>query len=41
MFGAQWIVDRVVVKTQFWQFLKDPSVNTRQLKVINRLLDTG
>jgi Fic family protein len=38
---AHWIVDRVVMKAKFWQLHKDTPLNTRQLKVINRLLDTG
>ena len=38
---AQWIVDRVVEKSQFWQLHRDTSFNSRQRKVINRLLDTG
>lgn len=38
---AQWVVDRVVMKAQFWQMHKDTPLNARQLKVINRLLDTG
>ncbi len=38
---AQWIVDRVVMKAQFWQLHKDTPLNKRQIKVVNRLLDTG
>lgn len=38
---SQWIVDRVVKKAQFWQLHKDTPLNSRQLKVINRLLDNG
>jgi len=38
---AHWIVDRVVMKAQFWQLHKDTPLNSRQLKAINRLLDTG
>ncbi len=35
---AQWIIDRVVLKAQFWQ-LHQPPLNQRQQKVINRLLN--
>jgi Fic family protein len=38
---ARWIVDRVVMKANFWQLHTDTPLNTRQLKVINRLLDAG
>ena len=38
---AHWIVDRVVMKAKFWQLHKDMRLNSRQLKVINRLLDAG
>jgi Fic family protein len=38
---AHWIVDRVLLKAQFWQLHKDTPLNSRQIKVINRLLDTG
>ncbi len=38
---AHWIVDRVVMKANFWQLHKDTFLNQRQVKVINRLLDTG
>jgi len=38
---AQWLVDRVAMKAQFWQRHKDMPLNSRQLKVINRLLDAG
>lgn len=38
---AHWIVDRVVLKAQFWQLNQDTPLNQRQLKVINRLLDAG
>ena len=38
---AHWIVDRVVMKAQFWQLHKDTPLNSRQLKAINRLLDAG
>jgi len=41
MHESQWVVDRVVMKACFWQKHKDTSFNARQLKVINRLLDTG
>jgi Fic family protein len=38
---SQWVVERVVMKADFWKQHKDTSFNTRQHKVINRLLDTG
>ena len=38
---AHWIVDRVLMKAQFWQLHKDTPLNSRQLKVINRLFDAG
>ncbi len=38
---SQWIIDRVVMKAEFWRQHKNASFNTRQHKVINRLLDTG
>ncbi len=38
---AEWIIDRVVAKATFWQYHGDDSLNTRQHKVINRLLDAG
>ncbi|PIE68565.1 MAG: cell filamentation protein Fic [Deltaproteobacteria bacterium] len=38
---AHWLVDRVVVKTQFWQRHQTTPLNQRQQKVINRLLDAG
>ena len=38
---AQWIVERVMLKAQFWQLHKDTPLNSRQLKMINRLLDAG
>jgi Fic family protein len=41
MHESQWIVERVAMKALFWQKHKDTSLNPRQLKVINRLLDTG
>lgn len=41
MHDSQWVVERVVQKTHFWQRHKNTSFNSRQHKVINRLLDTG
>ena len=41
MHDSQWIVERVAIKALFWQKHKDTALNPRQLKVINRLLDTG
>jgi Fic family protein len=38
---AHWIVDRVIIKAQFWQLHKNTSLNSRQHKVITRLLDVG
>lgn len=35
------IVERVVTKAKFWQQNRDVSFNSRQQKVINRLLDSG
>jgi len=36
---AQWVVDTVVQKTSFWQIHQETTLNERQRKVINRLLD--
>ena len=36
---AHWIVDQVVMKAQFWQLHNYTSLNPRQVKVVNRLLD--
>jgi len=41
MQDSQWLVERVVMKAHFWQQHKNTELNTRQQKVINRLLDTG
>lgn len=41
MHESQWIVERVAMRALFCQKHKDTSLNPRQLKVINRLLDTG
>jgi Fic family protein len=38
---AEWIVERVARKAEFWQHHRDNSLNARQHKVINRLLDAG
>ncbi|PID76455.1 MAG: cell filamentation protein Fic [Deltaproteobacteria bacterium] len=38
---AEWVIDRVVMKAQFWQVHQNTSLNQRQQKVINRLLDAG
>jgi len=38
---SQWVVERVVLKAKFWEQQKSTSLNTRQHKVINRLLDAG
>lgn len=38
---AQWVVDTVLRKTSFWQMHGGTSINERQRKVINRLLDAG
>ncbi|MGD9662482.1 MAG: Fic family protein [Porticoccaceae bacterium] len=38
---AQWVIDTVVQKTNFWQMHRETSFNERQRKVINRLLDAG
>jgi len=38
---SEWIIERVVQKAAFWQYHKDNSLNARQHKAINRLLDTG
>ena len=38
---SQWIVKRVITKAKFWQQNRDISLNARQQKVINRLLDSG
>lgn len=38
---SQWIVERVLLKARFWQEHQDTPLNTRQQKVINRLLESG
>ena len=38
---SQWIVERVVTKAKFWQQHGKVTLNARQQKVINRLLDSG
>ncbi len=38
---SQWVVERVVMKANFWEQQKSISLNPRQRKVINRLLDAG
>ena len=38
---SQWIVEWVVTKARFRQENRDVSLNTRQQKVVNRLLDSG
>ena len=38
---SQWIIERVVLKAIFWQQHGNISLNARQQKVINRLLDSG
>lgn len=38
---SQWIIERVVLKARFWQQHENISLNARQRKVINRLLDSG
>ena len=37
---SQWIVEQVVTKAKFWQQHGKVSLNARQQKMINRLLDT-
>lgn len=36
---SQFTLTRILHKTQFWNFLKDVSLNPRQIKLINRLLE--
>ncbi len=38
---SQWIVERVISKARFWQQHANVTLNARQQKVINRLLDSG
>ncbi|MBF0451578.1 MAG: Fic family protein [Candidatus Magnetomorum sp.] len=38
---SQWIIDQVFKKSLFWSKYKEISLNARQLKVLNRLLDDG
>ena len=38
---SQWIIERVVMKDMFWQQHSNISLNARQRKVINRLLESG
>jgi len=38
---SEWVVKRVILKADFWQQHKNTSLNSRQHKVINRLLDAG
>jgi Fic family protein len=41
MLRAEQEVDRVLAKARFWQRVRSVPINERQLKVVNRLLDTG
>ncbi len=41
MHESQWVVERVVMKANFWQQHNKTPLNTRQHKAINRLLDAG
>ena len=41
MHESQWVVERVVMKANFWQQHNKTSLNPRQHKAINRLLDAG
>lgn len=38
---SRWIIEQVIKKTQFWNKHQDTPLNTRQHKVINRLLNDG
>ena len=38
---SEWVVARVALKAAFWQRHANTSLNARQHKAINRLLDTG
>ena len=39
--SSQKLVNRVLVKARFWQEFAATDLNSRQKKVVNRLLDTG
>lgn len=41
MNDSAWIIEQVIKKTQFWNKHKDTPLNTRQHKVLNRLLNDG
>jgi Fic family protein len=41
MNDSAWIIEQVIKKTQFWNKHTDTPLNTRQHKVINRLLNDG
>jgi len=41
MNDSAWIIEQVIQKTQFWNKHKDTALNTRQHKVVNRLLNDG
>ena len=41
MSESQWVVERVALKSHFWQQHQNTAINPRQQKAINRLLDTG
>lgn len=38
---SQWIIEQVVNKTQFWRRHSQASLNARQQKALNRLLEAG
>lgn len=38
---SKWTIDRILKKVQFWQKHKETTLNDRQHKVLNRLLDAG
>jgi Fic family protein len=41
MNDSAWIIEQVIKKTQFWNKHKNTPLNTRQHKVLNRLLNAG
>ncbi len=38
---SQWIIDQVIQKASFWNLHGSASINERQRKILNRLLDAG
>ena len=41
MHESKWVVDRIMEKVLFWQKHRDTTLNDRQHKMVNRLLDSG